>query len=87
MATRPPQVEADEVAMVTVRLSQVPLELRAQAAQVLIRKEGLNMIAALLMAAAAESPIEDPSLEVPADKAHLVLEEGRFPAGPFPVFG
>lgn len=87
MATRSPQVEADEVAMVTVRLSQVSQELRLQAADVLIRKEGLDTFAAIELSMAAAAPLEDPELLVPAEKARLVLVEGRFPVGPFPVFG
>jgi hypothetical protein len=85
MTTRLPQVEADE--MVTVRLSQVPQSLRLQAADILVKKEGLTTFAALDMCMAAALPLEDPELLVPADKARLVIEEGRFPVGPFPVFG
>lgn len=83
MATRPPY-EADEV--VSVRLSQVPTQLRLQAADILIRKAGLTTFAAIEMTLAAAEPREDPELLVPADKAAIVLEKGRFPVGPFPVF-
>ena len=72
--------------MVTVRLSQVSQKLRLQAADVLIRKAGLNTYAALQLSMAAAAPVEDPALTVPAAKARIVLEEGRFPVGPFPVF-
>lgn len=86
MATRPPQVGADEVATVTVRLSQVPRELRQQAADVLVKNAGLTTFAALELALAAAEPIQDPELVVPAAKARLVLEKGKFPTGKFPVF-
>ena len=84
MSTRSPQVEADEV--VVGHLSQVSQELRLQAADVLIRKAGLDTFAAIELSMAAAAPAEDPSLLVPASKARIVLEEGRFPVGPFPVF-
>jgi hypothetical protein len=84
MSTRSPQVEAGEV--VVVHLSQVSQELRLQAADVLIRKAGLDTFAAIELSMAAAAPVEDPYLVVPAAKARIVLEEGRFPVGPFPVF-
>ncbi len=86
MATRSPQVEADEVAMVTVRLSQVPQALRLQAADILVKKAGLTTFAALELCMAASDPIQDPELTVPITKAMLVIEKGKFPIGPFPVF-
>lgn len=86
MTTRSPQVEADEVEMITVRLSQVPQSLRLQAADILTKKAGLTTFLALELSLAAALPIEDPELLVPADKARRVLVEGRFPVGPFPVF-
>lgn len=86
MATRSPQVEADEVAMVTVRLSQVPKDMRLKAADILTKKAGLTTFAALELSMAAAEPLQDPVLEVPADKAHLVLIERKFPTGSFPVF-
>lgn len=86
MSTRSPKVEADEVEMVTVRLSQVPKELREQAADMLIKKAGLTTFAALEFALAAAEPLQDAVLEVPAGKAHRVLVDHKFPPGPFPVF-
>lgn len=86
MATRSPQVEADEVAMVTVKLSQVPQSLRLQAADMLVKKAGLTTFAALELAMAAAEPLQDPELIVPIAKAQIVIEQGKFPNGPFPVF-
>jgi hypothetical protein len=82
MAIRPP-FEADEV--VTVRLSEVPQKLRLEAASVLIKKMGLETYAAIELSMAAAAPVEDPSIEVSAEKAARVLA-GKFPVGAFPVF-
>lgn len=84
MATRSPQVEAD--GMVSVRLSQVPQSLRMAAADVLVKKEGLTTFKALELCMAAAEPLQDPVLLVSAEKAHLVIDLGKFPIGPFPVF-
>lgn len=84
MSSRPPQV--DETELVSVHLSQVSQELRLQAADVLIKKAGLDTFAAIELSMAAAAPAEDPELLVPAWKVQLVLEKGRFPKGPFPVF-
>ena len=84
MTTRSPQVEAD--GMVTVRLSQVSKSLRLQAAETLTRKAGLTTFAALELSMAAAAPVQDPCITVSEEKARLVLEQGRFPIGPWPVF-
>lgn len=73
--------------LVSVRLSEVPQELRLRAADMLIQKSGLTTYAALELSMAAAQPLQDPVLLVPAEKAHLVLVDHRFPAGQFPVFG
>lgn len=73
--------------MVTVFLSQVPQKLRLQAADQITRQSGLTTFAAIDLSMAAAAPAQDPSITVSAEKARLVLEQGRFPIGPWPVFG
>lgn len=72
--------------MVTVRLSQVPEELRRQAADLLIKKMGLTSFVAIGLTLAAADPRQDPEITVSLEKAVMVLEKGRFPKGPLPVF-
>lgn len=85
MRSRPPQVDGIQQ-RVPVHLSQVPASLRMAAADAINKKHGLTTWAALEISMGAAEPVQDPVLWVSAEKAHLVLEEGKFPPGPFPVF-
>lgn len=85
MSIRPPE-GADGLARVPVRLSQVPEKLRMAAAEMLTKKMDLTSWDALEISMAAAAPAHDPLLYVSPEKASLVLEQGRFPAGPFPTF-
>jgi hypothetical protein len=71
---------------VPVRLSQVEQSLRLQAADIITKKCGLTTFAALELSMAAAEPLQDPVLYVSPEKARIVLEEGKFPTGPFPGF-
>ena len=85
MHTRPPQVDGLQ-GRVPVHLSEVPLSLRMAAADAINKKMGLTTFAALEISCGAAEPVQDPVLWVSAEKARMVLEQGKFPPGPFPVF-
>jgi len=85
MATRPPQVDGLQ-GKVPVHLSEVPMSLRMQAADTITKKLGLTTFAALEISMAAAAPVQDPVLYVSPEKARIVLEEGKFPIGSFPMF-
>lgn len=70
---------------VVVRLSEVPVDLRKQAAEKAAVHWGLTGVAFLELMIAAEHPRNDVELEVDEAKAARI-RAGRFPPGPFPVF-
>jgi hypothetical protein len=68
-------------AMVVVRLSSVPRDLRVEVAEKLIEKNGLPFSEAILLKMAALNPKQDPEIVVTPEKAERVLA-GRQPVGP-----
>jgi len=68
---------------VTVLLHEVPKELRLRVAHELATRWKLKGLDYALFLLSAESPVEDPALRVPAEKAALV-QEGKRPLGGLP---
>lgn len=83
-----PDVRHDEAGdgMVVVTLSQVPVELREQAALMAAKAWGLTGAAYLELVLIARAGRPDCVLEVPARKYDLVMRKGKLPPGKIPAF-
>ena len=69
--------------LVTVLLHEVPKALRLKVAHELATRWKMRGLDYALFLLAAESPVQDPELRVPAEKAMLVAE-GKRPLGGLP---
>lgn len=74
MLTQPRTGQRDKV---RVRLADIDIELRAKAAERLIKDGRLRGVDAMLLGLAADKPIQNPEISVSGEKAWRVLVEKK----------